>query len=131
MILLLTLSASYPEIMARMLDELERGFRDRSKLGPSQTLPDALQSIIERWCGQEGTAEDWIAVSAIIRNNNLLKHDLLLDDMGLDNLQLVRSFSFLGEVDMPLIEKKQRHEVELAPSNMDWTPVIQRKKRSS
>ena len=113
MILLLTLSTSHPETMARILNELERGYRQFAADAKTQNMKSALQTIIERWSKHEGVAEDWVTVSNLIQDEELLDADLALEIFGLENLQMVRSFSFLGEVDMPLIEKTNKHAVEI------------------
>ena len=117
MILLLTLSASHPETMARILNELERGYRELTANAQTQNLKAALQAIVERWSTHEGIAEDWAMVSRLIQDDELLDADLALELFGLENLQMVRSFSFLGEVDMPLIEKTKKHAVEILGAN--------------
>ena len=114
-ILLLTLSASYPEMLARILDELEAMYHDTVEMYPSPKLQSVLQGLIERWCQEEGSETDWATITRLIQDPSLLSPDLTLEQLRLDNLQAILSFSFLGEVEMPLVEKKQRHEVALSP----------------
>ena len=128
--LLLTLSASYPEAMARILDDLERTYHNPMTFDSEKNLSNVLQDIIQRWSIKEGIAEDWVAITRNIQNDKLLDADLTVGELGLDNLQIVRSFSFLGEVEMPLVEKRQELAVDLTAQN-DNLPNVPKGRRKS
>lgn len=100
MVLLLTLSAGYPEIMRRLLLELERSFH-KGKAPLNEKLRTVLRSVIKEWKAREGRSADWTAMSALVQDEKLLEPGVTLGKVGLSNVQLVRSFSFVGEVDVP------------------------------
>ncbi len=101
MVLLLTLSAEYPEIMRRLLLELENLCqRDMSEL-PACELAAVLGTLVFEWSQREGRSTDWEKVDALLQDQRQLDPYLTIEEMTLSNVQLVRSFSFVGEVDAP------------------------------
>jgi hypothetical protein len=107
LILLLALAARYREVMRRLLQELERSFIRKR---PSTKLRPVLKSCIAEWKELEGRRADWAAVSAFFRAGEPLPN-VTLGEVGFRNVQLVRSFSFVGEVDVR--PDPETHQLEL------------------
>ena len=97
----LTLSARYAEVMRRVLLEMEsivvkpggRGFRLK--------LPALLARIAKDWGSVEGRRSEWQFLKSAANNPALLPPAMTLERLGVRNIELIRSFSFVGEVDLP------------------------------
>jgi len=97
----LTLSARYAEVMRRVLLEMEsivvkpggRGFRLK--------LPALLARVAKDWGSVEGRLTEWQFMKSAANNAELLPPAMTLETLGVRNIELIRSFSFVGEVDLP------------------------------
>ncbi len=106
MILLLALSATQPVIMREVLRDLDALVRR-----PAGT-PGALTGVLSKQIEWQRTDENHRAVDRLKQvlgpGNELLSDAVTLESLGLDNLRLVRSFSFVGETadefDAPEVE---------------------------
>ena len=101
MVLMLTLAAAFPEVMRRLLLELENCFQRNPDDSSSDELGAMLGRNIILWSEREGRSTDWETVDTLIQDEGLLDPKLTIENVGLGNIQLVRSFSFVGEVDSP------------------------------
>ena len=110
MVLLLALSAAYPEIMRRLLLELECSCRYCTAATEGEEVATVLGATILQWSEKEGVSANWDKVDCLIQDPELLDPSLLLSEIGLSNVQLVRSFSFVGEVDAPPDPKTAAHD---------------------
>ena len=102
MILLLTLSAGYPGVMRRLLLEIEKSFNKdtTNNTDDNRNLQTELSKEIDKWSKKEGRLDDWNAVRLLIEDSKHLDLTITMGQIRLDNIQLVRSFSFVGEVDV-------------------------------
>ena len=114
MILLLTLSARYPAIMRRFLLELEISLLKQGN-ALKRTIRAFLNDTIKKWSEREGRSADWNGVSSLIREAKLLQPKITLGNVGLRNVQLVRSFSFIGELDIPKDPETHNLAVDMSP----------------
>jgi hypothetical protein len=62
--------------MARILSELERGFPRFIGDAKTRKMKAALQSVVEHWSRHEGIAEDWLTISKLIQDEELLDSHL-------------------------------------------------------
>lgn len=99
-VFLLALSAGYPEVLRRLLLDLERELR-RPKRIRSAKLVTVLTRLVVTAVNSGVLKADWDSVRLLIKDEQLLSSDLTADNIGLANVELVRSFSFVGEVDRP------------------------------
>ncbi|MBN4057085.1 hypothetical protein JYU19_02115 [bacterium AH-315-J21] len=102
MISLLSLSASYPEVMREVLHGLENAIRRGSE------YPEAFAETIESYISKKSDTfmrknyreADWKRVNEIVRTNDLKLDITPVASLSISNIQLVNSFSFVGELDL-------------------------------
>lgn len=99
-VLLLALAGGYPEVMRRVLLELERQMHGPTPLRVEE-LRTVLTRILKAWGNKGLPAADWASVVQLVADKGLLSDQVTVDQIGLANIELVRSFSFVGEVDRP------------------------------
>jgi hypothetical protein len=97
----LSLSARYAEIMRRVLLAMEETVADPDHAGNRKRLPNFLIQIEKDWSGVEGRHSEWTFLRAAAKNPALLPQTMTLAQLGSRNIELIRSFSFVGEVDLP------------------------------
>jgi hypothetical protein len=106
MILLLALSTKQPVIMREVLRDLDALIR-RPKGTPGPLTGVLSTQIEEQRSGENRRAVDRLK-EVLGAEGELLSDAVTLESLGLDNLRLVRSFSFVGETadefDAPEIE---------------------------
>lgn len=97
MALFLAMSARYPYVMRRLLQDL------KEKLHAQESSAEKLNEFLVGRCdmGSKETARraEWTRAKTLFEDKNILESTLTLEDLGLDNVQLIRSFSFLAETD--------------------------------
>jgi len=98
MLSLLALCARYPEVLRKLLADIEAAYRGESSPG-SQKL---VEFLVDR-CNQ-GTEvalypPDWHRVAEAIQRNHFFPEDLTFSRLEEANLHLLSSFSFVGETD--------------------------------
>ena len=85
-VLLLALSAGYPEVMRRVLLELERVLHRPSRR-QNLKLCTALTRILGEW-GDTGVHKgDWASVTRLVADRALLDDTVTLDQIGLANVE--------------------------------------------
>lgn len=99
-VLLLALSGGYPEVMRRVLVELERQLH-RPRPGRVKRLRTVLMRILRAWGSKGLRSADWASVTELVGDETLLNQQVTVDQIGLANVELIRSFSFVGELDRP------------------------------
>jgi len=97
----LSLSANYAEIMRRVLLEMERVVASPDSRGFRQKLPLFLARTAKDWSSLEGRHTDWEFLTRAAKADALLPSAMTLEKLGSHNIELIRSFSFVGEVDLP------------------------------
>ncbi len=97
----LTLSARYAVIMRRVLLEMESALADSDKKAIEKNMPLFTKQIIDNWRNLEGRKADWDFLARASKREDLLPRDMTLKKLDVRNIELIRSFSFVGEVDMP------------------------------
>jgi len=100
-IFFLSLSARYAEIMRRVLLEMEQIVARPGSRGFSQKMPILLARIAKDWGDIEGRKTEWDFLTSASKNAALMPPDMTLKDLSGYNIELIRSFSFVGEVDLP------------------------------
>jgi len=100
-IFFLALSARYAEIMRRVLLVMEGIVADPGNNGFRQKLPSLLTKIAKDWGNIEGRHTEWQFLTSASKNVTLLPSNMTLEKLSSYNIELIRSFSFVGEVDLP------------------------------
>jgi predicted KAP-like P-loop ATPase len=95
MLFLLALSSAQPVIMRQVLHFLEEHYR---KGDPTQNFQDALLECFQRSESIEGRPQTHHLLRELIENQCKFPEELTLEMVDLDNVRLVKSFSFVGEV---------------------------------
>jgi hypothetical protein len=116
-IFFLTLSARYAEIMRRVLLQFERIVCNPEQKDFKKNLPEVISHIVDKWSKNEGRPGEWQFLSSSCSKTDLLPTDMTLEKLGKRNLELVRSFSFVGEVHIP--PDPTSHKVSLQYLNSD------------
>ena len=78
-----------------------RSFRDFCFAGFRQKLPLFLARTAKDWSSLEGRHTDWEFLTRAAKADALLPSAMTLEKLGSHNIELIRSFSFVGEVDLP------------------------------
>ena len=99
-VLLLALAARYPEVMRRLLLELQL-MAQKPPRTPTVPLSTDLADLIGAWSKRSRNRFDWEAVAQLVGDDDLLGPGVTLEAIDLKNIELVRSFSFVGEVGRP------------------------------
>lgn len=97
----LTFSARYAEIMRRVLLELERVVAVPKNSENKKKMAAFLSKVAKEWGRIEGRLAEWQFLLNIAKDVELMPSDMTLETLGIRNVELIRSFSFVGEVDMP------------------------------
>ena len=97
----LTLSARYTEVMRRVLVELERIVTETSSPDYRKPIATLLERIAGEWGSIEGRKIEWKDFRSAASNAELLPVSINLEQLGSRNIELIRSFSFVGEIDLP------------------------------
>ncbi len=98
MLAILALCSRYPEVLRKLLAEMEAYYRNSS----NKLKRPLVEFLVER-C-KEGAREalyppDWERVADAIRDNDFFPQDLDFSRLKEANLHLLSSFSFVGETD--------------------------------
>ena len=96
----LTLSARYAEVMRRVLVELERIVTETSNPEYYQPITALLERIADEWESIEGRKIEWNEFRLAASNAELLPANINIEQLGSRNIELIRSFSFVGEIDL-------------------------------
>lgn len=96
----LALSAGYPAVMRYVLLELEAVATSGGERG-ERDLPTLLEEIAARWGDVEGRRTEWDFLRAAGKRTELLPEGMTVAKLGRRNVDLIHSFSFVGEVDLP------------------------------
>jgi hypothetical protein len=94
MALLLALCARYPEAMRRLLVDLEEAVRRNST---AEAMEGFLSKRTEFWRKNAHDISGWEEIGFTVKAGDLLKKSLRLSEFGVENLDLVGCFSFVGE----------------------------------
>ena len=118
MMVLLSLSAKFPEIMRRLLFELENKYQDNSSTSLRIKVKAALKELCSQWSQKENNKEGWETIQKKLSDETLVPSNISLQDLELSNLQLIQAFSFVGELtSIPVDKVIQQHEVSLLTSS--------------
>jgi hypothetical protein len=98
MLAILALCSRYPEVLRKLLAEMEAFYRDSSN-----NLKQPLVAFLVKCC-EEGAREalyppDWERVADAIQDKKFFPQDLDFSRLEEANLHLLSSFSFVGETD--------------------------------
>lgn len=101
MLAILALCARYPEVLRKLLAEMEAYYRDSSN--KMEDLKHGLADFLVETC-EEGAKvalypPDWEGVADAIRDPKFFPQDIDFSRLGEANLHLLSSFSFVGETD--------------------------------
>jgi predicted KAP-like P-loop ATPase len=101
MLAILALCARYPEVLRKLLAEMEAFYRDSSheREDLKQGLVEFLVGICEEGAKVALYPPDWEGVADAIRNPKFFPKDIDFSRLGEANLHLLSSFSFVGETD--------------------------------
>jgi hypothetical protein len=98
MLSLLAFCARYPEMLRKLLADMEVAYRGES----SPSNQKLVEFIVER-CKQGAEVAlyppDWHRVAEAIQRNHSFPEDLTFSHLEEANLHLLSSFSFVGETD--------------------------------
>jgi hypothetical protein len=95
MLFLLALSSAQPVIMRQVLHFLEEHYR---KGDPTQNFVEVLLACLKRAELIEGRRQTHQLLKELIEKQGKMSKDMTLEMIDLDNIRLVKSFSFVGEV---------------------------------
>ena len=98
MLSILALCARYPEVLRKLLAEMESFFR-----AENNDLQKSLVEFVEETCNEGAKIAlyppDWDQVTVAVKDPNFFPEDLTFSRLGEANLYLLSSFSFVGETD--------------------------------
>ena len=109
----LTMSACYAEIMRRVLIELERVVADPSHPDYRTPIAQVIEKIADDWESVEGRRIEWKGLRRAAGKTALLPAGISIEQLGTRNVELIRSVSFVGEVDLPRDPGVQQVSLEL------------------
>ena len=98
MLCLLVLAAGYPEVVRQLLSAIEAAYRSPSVSG-SEKLCDFLKKECTERVKTAIYPPDWDGVSSALEDKQFFPDELSFSEFEETNLQLVNSFSFVGETD--------------------------------
>jgi hypothetical protein len=129
MILLLALSARYNKVMRRILLELEKGYLGSVDNYPTRKLELVMSSIFKEWSVEEGRIADWDTVSKLIKDKQMLENTVTMGKIKLTNIQLVRSYSFVGEIDVLPAPETHQLDLEVSKPVEIKSPGVKKRKK--
>jgi hypothetical protein len=97
MLSILALCARYPEVLRKLLADLEAAYR--AKTPGDKRLVDLLIERCEQGAAVALYPPDWHRVAESLRQEHFFPHDVTLSRLEEANLHLLSSFSFVGETD--------------------------------
>ena len=114
---LLALSSVQPVIMRQVLYFLEKEYR---KTDPGNDFNTVLQACIDRSSLSEDHSQSRLMLKELVNTSGNIPESLKLEAIKLDNLRLVKSFSFVGEI--------SHDEVNFEEKSFDLKKSVGRKK---